>query len=98
MLSADIENALRQNYQVTRYAGVDRFETAALIADVVGGTTGTAIVVNGNAFQDALAISSYAANQGIPILFTHRDTLPTATASALSKLNITRTIVAEAQE
>ena len=55
---------------VERIAGEDRYETAELIANKVGGTT--AIVVNGSSFPDSLSIASYAAQKGIPILLTSK--------------------------
>ena len=43
--------------------------------------------------MNALAISSWAANDGIPILLTERTELPPATKTALQNLDVTETIV-----
>lgn len=95
VLSAEIENTLRQSYhQVVRYAGTDRYETAAQIAEAVG-SNGAAAVVNGDVYQDAMTISSYAASQGIPILFTKKDALPDVTTNTLASLSVNRTIVTD---
>lgn len=51
-----------------RVAGKDRHETSALIAKKVGGTS--AVVASGSSFPDSLAIASYAAERGMPILLT----------------------------
>lgn len=53
---------------VERISGDSRYETAEEIAKKVGGST--AVVVNGSAFADSLAIASYAAQKGMPILLT----------------------------
>lgn len=87
-------NALCGSDNVTRYSGEDRYGTAQAIAAALG-TTGQAVVVSGgNAnFADALAISSYAAYNGIPILFSNKNKIPTATAQALTAQAVKSTIV-----
>ncbi|GAB6155818.1 hypothetical protein JCM17380_45690 [Desulfosporosinus burensis] len=79
---------------VLRYGGLDRYSTAALLATALG-TTGKAIIANGgeNSYADALAVSSYAANKGIPILFTERTVLPDPTVQALTAQKVSSTIV-----
>jgi putative cell wall-binding protein len=59
------------------------------------GPTDKAVLVNGEAghYPDALAISPYAASNGIPILFTEAARLPAETAQALTTQNIGTTIV-----
>lgn len=52
----------------TRISGKDRHQTSALIAQKVGGVN--AIVATGSGFADSLAIASYAAEKGMPILLT----------------------------
>lgn len=51
-----------------RISGANRHQTAALIAQQVGGTK--AIIATGSGFADSLAIASYAAEKGMPILLT----------------------------
>ncbi|MGB2991683.1 MAG: cell wall-binding repeat-containing protein [Paenisporosarcina sp.] len=53
---------------IQRIEGDNRYETAENIALQVGGST--AVVVNGASFADSLAIASYAAQKGMPILLT----------------------------
>ncbi|WP_019415436.1 cell wall-binding repeat-containing protein [Paenisporosarcina sp. TG20] len=55
---------------VERIKGTTRYETAEEIAKQVGGTK--AVVVSGESFPDSLAIASYAAQNGIPILLTEK--------------------------
>lgn len=68
---------------VTRIAGTDRYETAALIASEVGTASGRAVVTSGQSYPDAVSISSYAAMSGTPVLLTRPSELSTATAGFL---------------
>lgn len=77
---------------VDRIGGDDRWETAANIAASLGGSPAQAVVANGKNFPDALAVASYAARNGYPILLTDSDELPMATKNALK--GIDHTIVA----
>lgn len=98
VISQGIQDSLSASYgsnNVVRYAGQDRYATAAAIAQALG-TTGKAVVFSGadEHFPDALAMSSYAAYNGLPILFTHEDAIPSATAAALAAQKVTSTLVA----
>jgi putative cell wall-binding protein len=90
----DSLNATCGPENVIRYGGSDRYETAALIAAALG-TTGRAVLANGEDghYLDALAVSAYAAYQGIPILFTESQALPAATGQALTAQKVSSTIV-----
>jgi putative cell wall-binding protein/prenyltransferase beta subunit len=97
VISQAIQAELEKVYgaeKVLRCGGLDRYSTAALIAAALG-TTGKAIIANGgeNSYTDALAVSSYAAYKGIPILFTERTVLPEPTAQALAAQKVSSTIV-----
>ncbi|MGD7024743.1 Ig-like domain-containing protein [Rossellomorea vietnamensis] len=76
---------------IERLAGANRFETAGLIAERLGGTPSTAILAYGENYPDALSVASYAAQNGFPILLTKTDSLPAATSSQLN--GKTKTIV-----
>jgi len=91
-IQAELENLYGAD-NVLRIGGSDSYSTAALIASSLG--TGKAIIANGgpNCYGDALAVSSYAAYHGIPILFTDRLVLPDSTVQALAAQNVTSTIV-----
>jgi 5'-nucleotidase len=75
-VSGTVEVALRGllgTANVRRIAGVDRYETARLIASEVvwlqgGAYDGTALVASGGSFADALAASPIAAAKGWPVL------------------------------
>ncbi|MHB8124722.1 MAG: cell wall-binding repeat-containing protein [Desulfitobacteriaceae bacterium] len=97
LISQAIQDELEKVYgadNVLRYGGSDRYSTAALIAAALG-TNGKAIIANGGEdhYADALAVSSYAAYNGIPILFTERTVLPDSTIQALTTQKVTSTIV-----
>jgi N-acetylmuramoyl-L-alanine amidase/putative cell wall-binding protein len=62
---------------VTRIAGANRYETAALIAEAVGGGGGGITVVSGEAYPDAVSASAYCAMQKTPILLTRTQSLST---------------------
>jgi subtilisin family serine protease/putative cell wall-binding protein len=71
----------------TRTGGVDRFETARLVAAQVGGTQ--VYVANGlTGWPDAIAASALAAVQGRPILLVSDTSVPQATRSALLDLGV----------
>ncbi len=76
-IDTDVEDALEDAFpsaQVDRIGGIDRFETAALIAgELPDGETSTAIVADGGDFPDALVAGAIAASAQIPILLTGDD-------------------------
>ena len=97
VISQSIQDTLSATYgqgNVVRYAGEDSYSTAVAIAKALG-TTGRAVLANGEDghYMDAFAVSSYAAANGIPILFSETTRLPKVTSQALSALNVKTTIV-----
>lgn len=71
---------------VERFEGTDRYDTARLIADrlrQVRGSSDEVLMASGLDFPDALALSSYAARTGQPILLTKPESIPEATDIAL---------------
>jgi len=89
----DVEDELLPIAPVTRYAGIDRYETATKIASVLG-TISKAFIVNGTNYSDALTVAPFAAAQGVPILLSDVDTLPGTTKEVLNRLRVTDTIIA----
>lgn len=101
-LDADVRSqldSLSPTDTVVRLAGADRYETAARIAERLAVEKGGAIpgrralVCSGQNYPDALSGAAAAAVAGQPVLLTRPLALPAATASALSSLGITSTIV-----
>ncbi len=71
---------------VTRLAGADRYETAALVATSTGGAPSAAFIASGDSPADALALGPIAYAQEYPILLTRAEQAPSATTSALATL------------
>ena len=97
-VSASIESQLAAagDWQISRFAGADRFETAALMAQAIGAGNvfeGTAIVATGRVAADSLAAGPLAHSSPYPILLTESDALPAATAGALEGLGIASVLV-----
>ncbi|MDQ7095558.1 S8 family serine peptidase [Desulfosporosinus sp. PR] len=91
-LSAAIELELQQTYTVKRLYGYTAESTARAIAEELG-TKGKAVIANVNRFQDTLAISAWAARQGVPILLTEADALSGDAQTTLKELNVSDTLV-----
>ena len=73
--------------RVTRYAGADRYATAAAVsAASFAPGTGVAYVATGTNFPDALAAGAAAVRAGGPVLLVTSNGLPAATAAELARL------------
>ncbi|WP_226577773.1 cell wall-binding repeat-containing protein [Halobacillus litoralis] len=82
-VSKEVENKLKSlGIDVERISGSNRYETAAAIAAEIPFSDG-AVIAYGRNFPDALAIAPVAAMNGMPILLTERDYLPSATQKAI---------------
>lgn len=78
---------------VTRIAGADRFETAALLsAASFGSGVGVAYLADGLNFPDALAAAAAAGYGNGPVLLTRAGDLPEATRAELQRLMPSRII------
>ncbi|WP_339060551.1 cell wall-binding repeat-containing protein [Tepidibacillus marianensis] len=93
VVSKSVANELvAMKLNVQRLGGKDRFDTSLQIAKRLGDVD-TAVVANGLNYPDALAIGSYAAQNGYPILLVEKNTIPVKTSEALKTKNIKKTIV-----
>ena len=81
----DIENAGLNKPE--RIAGYDQYETAQKVAERVG-NKGQVILVSGEQFPDALAISAYAGITETPILLTRTKKMPAVTQQELNNLQL----------
>lgn len=82
------------NYSQVRYDGVDRFDTAALIASAIAEATPTAILARADIFPDALTGTfAAAANEQGPLLLTRSDAVPARTMQALEAENVDKVIL-----
>ncbi|MBP1081420.1 S8 family serine peptidase [Bacillus capparidis] len=77
---------------VERIGGDSRYQVAENIAGKLPGQS-KAVIANGTAYADSLAIASYAAKNKIPILLTTSESLPEPTANALRNKGTSSTIV-----
>ena len=77
------------------FSGVNAYETAALEAKAAypDGTDTAILVGTGEAWVDALTVSSIAQAKG-PILFSERDSVPQATLDALQSLGVKSVVLA----
>jgi len=97
--------AITGSGSVVRLAGTDRYATAAKVAlrmrksatETSRTMAPMALVANGtdaSGFYDALALSAVSARIGSPVLFVRRDSVPSATRSALATLAPDEVLVA----
>lgn len=73
-----------------RFAGTDRYDTAAEIATTNFANRDEVVLATGENFPDALAGNFLAGALSTPILLTRRDSLPLDTSSALITLKATK--------
>jgi putative cell wall-binding protein len=73
---------------VVRFAGANRFATAAAISQAAysAGVARSAFIVTGTGFADALAIAPVAASLGASVLLVTDDSIPSPTAREISRL------------
>jgi hypothetical protein len=97
-VSEDVAGALDDGpWEVRRVAGADRFATAAAIAAELPPSQ-EAIIANGWRFPDALSAGPLAARAGTPILLVDDGDVPPATAEALERRGVDRTVVVGGEE
>ena len=94
-ISQEIEDQLKETYEVDRIGGIDRFETAAKIAAHQNAAeTDFAIVALGTNFPDALVSGPLAYAAGFPIVLTATDALPEVSKKALTDLGVSKVLIA----
>jgi len=101
-LSADVFDDLEAlaggDAVVTRLGGIDRYETAEIVADEVVGLQsdaydGTAFVATGENFADALAASPLAAANGWPVYLAPHPVISDQTVAAMQDAGVTDCIL-----
>ena len=79
---------------VVRWAGANRFETAAAISrSTFAAGVGVAYVATADTFPDALSGGAVAGRAGGPILLVNRTSVPAATAAELARLKPAKIVV-----
>ena len=83
-----VSDAVVAQLGATRIAGIDRYETAAALAQdrFAGATAPIVYVVSGTSTSDGLVAAAAAARDGGAVLLVGRDEIPAATAAALAAL------------
>ena len=76
-----------------RLGGIDRYATAAAVALDTFSSASAAVLATGESFPDALAGSFVAGYVNAPILLVQRDSVPAATAEAMSRLGVREVVL-----
>jgi len=100
-ISLGVQESITATYpaaDVERIGGLERYETAALVARAVPAETTTALVASGADYPDALSAGTLSASEGLPLLLTDPAGLPPVTADALTDLGIDRVLLAGGPE
>ena len=98
-VSEKVRNELKEldsDKYVERISGEDRYGTSEMVARRVVGLTGKlnkAVVASGEVFPDALSVSSFAAQNGYPILLVTKENIPSRIKRSISDLDIRYTYV-----
>ncbi len=91
-LGKEIVDSLRQAGfsadQIVRFQGKDRYETSAAIAEAVGTSDGSAYIVTGENFPDALGAAGIAGEKGIPVVLMPSDHLNASSLAVLKRLAV----------
>ncbi len=74
----------------TRYGGVNRYETSAIIAKAAIPDATLGIVTSGEIFADALIAGPYAGKHKAPILLTHKNSVPKSVENYIKLAKITK--------
>jgi putative cell wall-binding protein len=99
-VSEGVEQELeRLGYVVFRYGGIDRYETAELVALRINELNAerppdTVFVARGDLFPDALAVGPLSYVRGYPILLTRTEELSAYAARAIERIGIEHVIIA----
>jgi putative cell wall-binding protein len=100
-VSPVVEAERATGYEVQRLGGLNRYATAAEIAEFLDDTAGVgpvfgepgAILVSGDGFADTLTAGPLAHSGNLPILLTERNRVPEETDQALDDLGIGHVII-----
>lgn len=86
-VSTDIENDLKQKYNVIRIGGTEVFDTAVKVGEEIRKIKqfDTVVIASQGNFPDALAIAPFSAMKTMPILFSDKQSLRNDTMMALQE-------------
>ena len=85
-----VDSLAAKGYEIFRFDGVDRYDTARKIAIKIRekGNTNAAELASGEDFPDALCMTPLAVKDQAPILLTKKDSIPKYTKQALAEWDI----------
>lgn len=85
-----VDELAAKGYEIFRFDGVDRYDTARKIAIKIRekGNTNAAELASGEDFPDALCMTPLAVKDHAPILLTKKDSIPKYTKQALAEWDI----------
>ena len=85
-----VDSLAAKGYEIFRFDGVDRYDTARKIAIKIRekGNTNAAELASGEDFPDALCMTPLAVKDRAPILLTKKDSIPKYTKQALAEWDI----------
>jgi subtilisin family serine protease len=93
-VSNEMEEGIRGlNVYTQRISGIDRYETAVAINNLIPFTTNKAFVVSGENYPDALSIASYSGSKLYPVLFVQKDKVPSSVKKYINEKVITKPYV-----
>lgn len=81
------------NAQIHRLGGVDRYETARLIAKEIKASQNTAIIATGENYPDALCAASISGSRQIPIILVTGSVVTEKTKQCLNELGIKKVTI-----
>ena len=79
--------------EVKRFAGENRFSTAAVISKSSFNSAKTVILASGSSFADALAGVPLAVMQNAPIILTTKDTIPDESLAEIKRLGAEKVLI-----
>ena len=85
-----VDSLAAKGYEIYRFDGVDRYDTARKIAIKIRekGNTNAIELASGEDFPDALCMTPLAVKDNAPILLTKKDSIPKYTKQALAEWDI----------
>lgn len=92
VISTAEETALSSIASIERISGVNRYETSVKVAEKLGNVSQIS-VATGEDFADALSIASIAAQEGMPILLTKKDTIPESLQQYIKNQSIEKSFI-----
>ncbi|WML37736.1 cell wall-binding repeat-containing protein [Clostridium sp. OS1-26] len=92
-ISKDVEDSIKNmGISYERIGGIDRYETAMLVANYVG-IKDRVVVVSGENYPDALSVAPIAAIMDMPIILVSKDSVSDSVKNGLADKNVVNTYV-----